>query len=110
PVPPEYIAEIQQTLGLDRPIPTQLGLYLVELTKGNLGFSFVNRQDVLPLILSRAGASLALMVPGLVVATAFGIWLAKMTMSREGGVADATLTAVTLFGYSVPVFWLGQIL
>ena len=42
---------IRHEFGLDQPVLTQLGLYLLNLAKGQLGFSFANRQPVLGLIL-----------------------------------------------------------
>ncbi len=110
PVPKEYIDHIRHSLGLDRPLVDQLGLYLLELTRGHLGFSFSNRQDVLDLVVSRALATLLLMIPGLIGASVLGLWLARIAIPRQGGLADVGITAITLFGYSVPVFWLGQLL
>src|SRR3546814_8707331 len=40
PVPPGYAEQIRMEFGLDKPLSTQLGLYLVNLLQGNLGFSF----------------------------------------------------------------------
>src|SRR5215813_3884190 len=63
PTPPGYADQIRHEFGLDQPILTQLGLYLANLAKGNLGFSFANRQPVLGLILQRSELTLLLMVP-----------------------------------------------
>jgi ABC-type dipeptide/oligopeptide/nickel transport system permease component len=58
PAPAAYIARVRHDFGLDQGLAAQLGHFLVNLAKGNLGFSFVNRQPVLPLILDRAGTTL----------------------------------------------------
>ncbi len=55
PAPPDYIAQVRRDFGLDEPLWQQLLLYLWHLAHGDLGFSFANRQPVLPLILQRAG-------------------------------------------------------
>jgi peptide/nickel transport system permease protein len=110
PVPPAYVAEVRHTFGLDQPLYVQLGLYLFETAKGNLGFSFSNRQDVLGLVLSRAGATLQLMVPALIGSSLLGIVLARIAALRQGKAADLAVTGLSLFAYSVPVFWLGQLL
>ena len=47
PAPPGYADRIRHEFGLDQPVLTQLGLYLLNLAKGQLGFSFANRQPVL---------------------------------------------------------------
>jgi ABC-type dipeptide/oligopeptide/nickel transport system permease component len=110
PAPPEYVAQVRHEFGLDAPLATQLWLYVANLAKGNLGFSFVNRQPVLALVLQRAGATLLLMVPALVLASILGVIIAVHAARRAGGAMDSFLTGVSLVGYSIPVFWLAQIL
>ncbi|HKU97323.1 MAG TPA: ABC transporter permease [Vineibacter sp.] len=110
PVPPGHAEKIRADFGLDQPLITQLGLYLGNLVQGNLGFSFANRAAVLDLILMRLGPTILLMVPALIFAAVFGIMLGVAAAPRAGSFRDSALTAISLFGYSVPVFWLGQML
>jgi len=110
PVPPGYAERIRAEFGLDRPLSTQLGLYLMNLLQGNLGFSFANRMPVLDLILARVGPTLLLMLPALFFAAVLGVILGVTAAPRAGSVQDSALTALSLFGYSVPIFWLGQML
>jgi peptide/nickel transport system permease protein len=110
PITPEYRQEIIHTLKLDSPLGTQLFSYLAAVLHGDLGFSFVNQQTVLSLILQRSEASLMLLIPSLVLATIAGLLLARVASRRRRGAARVLLTALTLFGFSVPVFWLGQML
>jgi peptide/nickel transport system permease protein len=110
PTPPGYIEQVRREFGLDEPLINQLGLYLWNLLHGNLGFSFANRQPVLVLILDRARLTLLLMVPALTLAAIMGIVFALAAAPRAGSVYDSFLTALSLVGYSVPIFWLGQLL
>jgi peptide/nickel transport system permease protein len=110
PVPDAYVAQIRRELGLDRPIHVQLGLYLAQLAQGNLGFSFVNRQPVLPLIVQRAGATLMLMIPSLIMASLLGVLLAVRAAQSRSSAFNSFLTALSLAGLSIPVFWLAQVL
>jgi peptide/nickel transport system permease protein len=110
PAPPDYIARIRHDFGLDESLSAQLGYFLLNLAHGQFGFSFVNRQPVLPLILDRAGTTLILMLPSLVLASLIGIALAVAATARNGRTMDSLLTCVSLAGHSVPVFWLAQIL
>jgi peptide/nickel transport system permease protein len=110
PAPPAYIAQVRRDFGLDEPIGRQLLLYLVHLAQGDLGFSFVNRQPVLALILTRAGTTLMLMLPALILASVIGVLLAVAATARAGRWLDGVLTALSLTGHSIPVFWLAQIL
>jgi ABC-type dipeptide/oligopeptide/nickel transport system permease component len=110
PVPPGYAEKVRAEFGLDQPILTQLGLYLWNLAHGNLGFSFANRSPVLDLIVVRLGPTLLLMIPALFFAAVLGVVLGLAAAPRAGSVQDSALTALSLFGYSVPVFWLGQMI
>ena len=110
PAPQEYIDQVRHEFGLDQPIPTQLGLYLVNVAQGHLGFSFANRVPVLTLILARARMTLLLMLPALTLAAIAGIALGLAAAPRAGTLPDTAITALSLLGYSVPVFWLSQIL
>lgn len=110
PAPPDYVTQVRHEFGLDEPLSTQLGLYVANLARGNLGFSFLNRQPVLTLILQRAGATLLLMVPALILASILGVMIAVRAARHAGSMTDSFLTGVSLVGYSIPVFWLAQIL
>jgi peptide/nickel transport system permease protein len=110
PTPAGYVEQVRHEFGLDQPIFTQLGLYLLNLAHGNLGFSFANRQPVLGLILARAQFTLLLMLPALTAAALLGVVLALAAAPRAGSLYDSGITALSLVGFSVPIFWLGQIL
>lgn len=110
PASPEYVAQIRHQFGLDQPLLTQLGLYVWNVLHGNLGYSFANQQSVMTLVSQRALGSLMLLGPALVLATVLGVVLARLSIGGRNRVADEMLNGVTLFGYSVPTFWLGQIL
>ncbi len=109
PVTPEYLAEIRHNLQLDKPLAIQLVSYLWAVMRGDLGFSFVNQQTVLSLVLQRAQASLLLLGPALLLATIVGLLFARISIARRGS-GRVLLSAIVLFGFSVPVFWLGQML
>jgi peptide/nickel transport system permease protein len=110
PAPAAYVAQVRHDFGLDQPLAEQLWRYVVNLAQGNLGFSFLNRQPVLPLVLHRAGITLLLMVPALATAALLGVALAVWSTAHAGQPLDRVLTGASLVGYSIPVFWLAQLL
>lgn len=105
-----YYAEMRARFGLDRPLPDQLAVYVGNVLRGDLGQSYVQKQAVVPLVLSRVPATLLLTVTALVLATALGIALGAVAAARRGSWLDHTITAATIGVYGVPVFWLGQVL
>jgi peptide/nickel transport system permease protein len=110
PAPPEYVAQVRERFGLDRPAWVQLGRYLAEVARGNLGHSFFYNEPVLDVLLSRLGATLLLMGAAFTLAAVAGIGLGVACGRRPGSPADHLLMVLGLVGYSLPVFWLGQLL
>jgi peptide/nickel transport system permease protein len=110
PAPPEYEAALRARLGLDQPLWQQLLNYMGGVLTGDLGYSFANRRPVFDIILERAGNTLILTVTALVSAAAAGILLGVSAARRPGSWRDMLVTSVSLLGFSIPVFWLGQLL
>ncbi len=59
------IANVHHQLGLDLPLPAQFWRYLSGLLQGDLGRSYVQRSEVMTLIVARIPATLVLMVAGI---------------------------------------------
>jgi peptide/nickel transport system permease protein len=110
PAPEEYVAQVRERFGLDQPAWVQLGRYLAEVLRGNLGHSFFYDAPVLDVLAGRLGATLLLMGAAFVIAGAGGILLGVACGRRPGSPTDHVLMVVGLVGYSLPVFWLGQLL
>jgi len=106
----EYIEQLRSEFGLDRPLIEQLGLYLFKAVQFDLGYSLRYRQDVIDLILSRLPPTLLLMGTALVLSSGLGILLGVAAARRPYSFGDNAMTFVALASYSMPVFWLGQIL
>jgi len=107
---PEFVQSVRQQFGLDRPLPMQLGLYLLNLLRGDFGFSFAFKQPVLLVILERVPATFLLMTAAILYATLCGALFGVISSRRQYSHTDNAFTLLSLIGYSMPVFWLGQIL
>jgi peptide/nickel transport system permease protein len=110
PAPDEYVAQVRERFGLDQPAWVQLGRYLAEVVRGNLGYSFFYNEPVLDVLVGRLGATLLLMGAAFLLAGAGGVLLGVACGRRPGSLTDHLLMVVGLIGYSLPVFWLGQLL
>lgn len=108
--PPEFVQRIRVELGLDQPLYVQLVIYLSKVLQGDLGFSYSSREPVLFLIWSRLPNTVLLVGVQLIFAVLIGIIAGVVSSQRPYSVGDAAGTLAALAGYSVPVFWLGQIL
>jgi peptide/nickel transport system permease protein len=105
-----YYAEMRARYGLDKPLPEQLGRYLLQILQADFGYSFSYQQPVFQVILSRIPATLLLMGTALVLSTLLGVGLGMLAARRSHGWLDYIITIFTSVFYSVPVFWLGQLL
>jgi len=110
PAPPEYVERVRAQYGLDQSVPERLVRYLGSVVRGDLGFSFANRQPVLNLVTERLGRTLLLMLTTVVLATFVGVVLGVWAARRPNSAVDGGATGFALAGYSIPEFWLGQIL
>jgi peptide/nickel transport system permease protein len=110
PAPPEYVARLRDEFGLDRPLYVRLGRYVANVLHGNLGFSFAYRVPVVWLVLERLGNTLLLMGTAMTVAALAGLLLGVASARRPHSHLDSGATALSLVGYSIPEFWLGQLL
>jgi ABC-type dipeptide/oligopeptide/nickel transport system permease component len=88
----------------------QLLTYVRRVLSLDLGHSLRYRRDVLDLIMSRLGPTLLLMGTSLVLSSIFGVLLGAIAARVPYSWTDNTATFVALAGYSMPVFWLGQLL
>lgn len=105
----EYLEQMRHELGLDRPFYVQLGSYLIQVARGNLGRSYVYRQPVLDLILSRVPATLLLMGTAYTLSSLIGVLVGTIASRRAGSLTDNAAMVLALIGYSTPPFWTGLI-
>lgn len=104
------IEAMREYLGLNRPFLVQYGTYLVNLLHGDLGTSYITRQPILDELLIRLPNTLNLAVSSMIFACIIGIPLGVIAAIKKDSILDNLLTTVSLFGISVPSFWLGSIL
>jgi peptide/nickel transport system permease protein len=88
----------------------QFARYSAGLAQGDLGYSYANKQSVVALILERLPATLLLVFAALSIALMFGLALALIAVRFLNTAVDRLISALSMLGYSVPVFWLAQLL
>ena len=106
----EDIAKIRQSLGLDRPLPVQYGIFLRNLLQGDLGRSIRTNTPVWEEIASRVPATVLLAVCGMLLAVLFGFPLGILAARKQNSWQDTCTSSLALLGFSVPNFWAGLML
>ena len=106
----EYYEMIREKYGLNKPLHEQLVFYVLRVLQGDLGWSYRFRSPVIDLILSRVGPTVLLVVTSLTIFVSLGVLSGVLASFRRYSVTDKFVTFFSLLGYSIPVFWLGQLL
>jgi len=106
----EQIEAIRRTLGLERPLPVQFGIWIGQMLQGDLGESYYYKVRVTELIAQRLEPTFSLAALTIVIAVLVSVPLGTLAAWRFGGWFDRLLMAFSVFGFSVPVFVLGYVL
>jgi peptide/nickel transport system permease protein len=107
---PETIRQINHQYGLDQPIYVQYWRYLEQTAQLQLGTSITTRQTVLTEIGQRFPATLQLAFAAAFFAVSLGIPLGFFAAKKHGKAFDHISLAISLFGISIPIFFLALIL
>jgi peptide/nickel transport system permease protein len=107
---PEAVAELRVSLGLDRPLPVQLGHYLLNVSRGDLGESIFRGETVVAALASRLPATIEVAIAALIFAIALGLVLGVLSAIKQGSAIDTVSMLFAQLGVSMPVFWLGILL
>lgn len=107
---PAVYQEMQQNLGLDRPMHIQYFTFITEALQGNLGESIVSKRPVTQEFLQLFPATLELGLTALGLAILIGIPLGVIAAIKRKTFLDYFLMGGSLLGYSMPIFWWGLIL
>lgn len=104
------VAALRQQLGLDKPLPVQVGKYMLNLTQGNMGRSIATNRDVLETIVERIPPTALLAFTAMGIATLLGIALGVIASLRPNSWLDSLTMGTALFGISLPAFVVGLLM
>jgi peptide/nickel transport system permease protein len=103
-------ARLRGELGLDQPLSIQYVRWLGHVVRGDLGRSLWMKRAVLDEVLGRFKATLILTGTALLLSTTFGVALGVASATRPNSLLDRSSAVLSLFGASMPSFWLGIVL
>jgi peptide/nickel transport system permease protein len=104
------LERLRAELGLTEPLYVQYVHWLGLVVRGDLGRSIWMKRPVLAEVLGRFQATLILTGSALVLSTAAGLALGILSAVRPNSLLDRLSAVASLFGASMPVFWLGIVL
>lgn len=106
-------AELLKEWGLDQPVGTRFVIYLRNLLEGNLGTTITYQgggRPVASVIGPKLGTTLILVGLATAATMWLGLVLGRISGWRRGRRTDVIITMTTMFGYSMPSFWISLVL
>ena len=100
---------VRLEIGLDRTIPEQYALYLGRVLHGDFGHSVMTSNPVASDILHFFPATLELATLATVIGVLVGVPAGVAAGALKGRWPDHLVRFLGLFGYSMPIFWLGLV-
>jgi peptide/nickel transport system permease protein len=121
---PAAVHQIEQQLGLNKPLVEQYWNYLKAIPLGEhystgpnslycpppcFGYSFKNQQPVWPIMVSDLPVTLSIAVGAAVLWLVFGVAIGVVSALKRGTIFDRFSMGIALAGVSLPIFFTGQV-
>ncbi|MDQ6673253.1 MAG: ABC transporter permease [Chloroflexota bacterium] len=107
---PEAVARVNEQLGLDRPLPEQLLVWVGTLAHGDFGFSYFFRRPALEIVQERFLATFILGGCAWLLSSAAGVGAGVWSARGRGSWIDRCLSSGEIALLATPSFWLGILL
>jgi peptide/nickel transport system permease protein len=107
---PVALAQIREELGLDQPMPVQYVAWITRVAQGDLGRSFLTKQQVREAIWERLPATFELGLAALLISVTVALVVGVLSAIKRNSFVDIAASGVTLAGVSFPSFFLGILL
>ncbi len=107
---PDQVAEMRKELGLDTSLPQQFLVWTSNVLSGDFGQSIVNKEPVLPLVVSRFMVSAEIVVVAVILASLIAVPAGVIAAWRQNSATDLFLIGTATVLLSIPTFWLGLLL
>ena len=104
---PDLVRDIEERLGLDKPVYVQFARYLGNAAQLDFGFSFQSNQPVTQAVVHRLPATISLAVGASIVWLVIGVSLGVISALKRRSIWDRGSMVLALIGVSLPTFWLG---
>lgn len=105
-----YFAEMRTKFGLDRPLAEQFASFVINLTRLDVGISYLHGRPAMDVILERVPATLLLTGSALALSSVVGVLLGVLAARFVDRGIDLGIRLLTLALHATPAFWLAQLL
>ena len=101
---------LRKEYGFDKPVLVQYGTYIAHVLQGDLGRSLITHEPVLSEFRSLFPATVELALCAIAFALPMGLAVGMFAAVRRNSIFDHGVMAISLTGYSMPIFWWGLLL
>lgn len=108
--PPEIIAQVRQSYGLDQPLVVQFGIWLGHIVHGDFGTSILRGRPIGPDLVTACRNTMVLALTGGILGFAIGCILGGIAGVYRGTWLDRVLLGTAVAGVSIPHYWLGMVM
>ena len=106
-IPEERHQELLHEYGFDRPLYVQYFAYISHVLSGELGRSLITHETVISEFKQLFPATIELSICAMVFAVGLGLPAGILAAARRNSIFDHGVMAVSVTGYSMPIFWWG---
>jgi peptide/nickel transport system permease protein len=107
---PERVAEVARVLGTDRPWYEQYFRFVSNLTRGDLGYSFMQRRPVAEIIAPAVPVTLSLLAGATLLWVLIALPVGVVGALWPRSAPDRVLAVIIQVAISAPVFWVAPML
>lgn len=107
---PAALEAMREYLGLNEPLYVQYGMFIKRAVRLDLGETIWSREKVSNEIGQRFPATIELALVAMFISCVLGITLGIISATKQYSWFDYVSMVTSLFGVSMPVFWLGLML
>lgn len=107
---PEQLDRIRTSLGLNEPLYTQFFTWIGKLLHGDFGVSLISNVPVITMIGNRIEPTIAIALSTIVFTVIVAVPLGVIAAWKHGTWIDRFVMALSVIGFSVPVFVIGYVL
>lgn len=101
---PQLKAELAQRMGLDKPLPAQLGRFYTDLARGDLGIDVFSNREVSDIVFEQLPYTLALVLVAIGGATLLGVPLGCFAAVRRNSLLDRITAVMSVAVIAIPSF------
>ena len=99
------LERLREAMGLNRSVPERFVVWLGQIVRGNLGYSYYTGEPVLKRISAKMLPTLELTATAMILSTVLGTIFGIIAALKQYSMYDYTLGIASLFGVSIPTFF-----